>query len=140
MITNNRGLWSLWLCLFVAVLAILQISTQAQTAKARSNDATVRCKKVKHSSKRKVSGSLLCGPPKRVSNETTALGPNTVELRVLIDENGKITSVNPVLGDPALYDTAVNAVNKMKFQPKQISGRAVKTELSLRIVVNTKTK
>jgi hypothetical protein len=101
------------------------------------NDATARGKEVKRSSKRRVPGSLLCGPPKKVSNATTALGPNTVELRVLINENGKVISVTPVLGDSALYDVAVKAVNKMKFTPKRISRRAVKTELNLRLVIDT---
>ena len=104
MIANNHGLrWWPRVCWSVAVLATLQISAQMQTAQGdRPNDATVRCKQVKHSSKRRVPGSLLCGPPKKVSNATTALGPHTVELRVLIDENGKVTYVKPVLGNSVL--------------------------------------
>jgi len=128
-------------CLSVLVLTSIQTVAQTQTTKGNHpNDTSVRCKQVRSSSKRKVPGSLLCGPPKKISNAETALGPDTVELRVLIDENGKATSVKPILGNPAFYEAAVKAVNKMKFTPKRISGRAVKTELNLRVVVDAAPK
>lgn len=123
-------------CLCPFALGGLEVDGLTQPTKGtRPDKAAVRCKQVRDSSKRRVPGSLLCGPPKSIANATTILGPDTVELRVLVDENGKVVSANPVLGDPALYDAAVKAVRKMKFKPKRISGQLVKTELIVRYVV-----
>src|SRR6185295_1180097 len=56
----------------------------------------------------------ICGPSISVSNATTFLGPNIVELRVLIDKNGKIVTAQPISGNPAWYKMAVKAIYEMK--------------------------
>jgi len=75
-----------------------------------------------------------------VTNATALPDPNTEVVSVLLDEGGKMISARPVSGDPALYEKAVKAVSEMKFKLKRISGRAVITELNVKIVVDAGSK
>ena len=98
------------------------------------------CGQNQKSSRGGVPGPSLCAPSVSVSNAETFVGPNTVELRVLVDKNGTIISVQPISGNPALYQSAVKAVNDMKFKPRIISRRAVKTEMIVKYVEESVSK
>jgi len=118
-----------------------QTSAPAQPSGDNAVKIDRRCKQSKRSSKRKRVPPLLCGPP--VSNtviSAEAAGSNIVEVRVLVDENGKIVSVQPILGNPAFYKKTIKAVNEMKFTPKVLSGRPVKTEVIVRFVIDAGSK
>lgn len=116
----------------------------AQTSvatRSRKHVTTAKCSQARKSSKQKSQPPLLpCGPNISVTNATTFPDPNTVVVSVLLDERGKMVSARPVSGDPALYEKAIKAVNEMKFTPRRISGRAVKTELNVKVVVDAGSK
>lgn len=111
--------------------------TSAATKSRKKPATSAKCGQVRKSSKQKSNPPLLpCGPNITVTNATTSTDPKTVLVSVLLDESGKIVSARAVSGDPALYEKAVKAVNEMKFTPKRLSGRAVKTELNVKVVVD----
>ena len=49
-----------------------------------------------------------------------------VEVEVLVDETGKVTSARALSGPPALRDVAVKAANQARFSPTKLSGLPVK--------------
>jgi len=98
---------------------------------------TAKCGQVRESSKQNPGPPLLpCGPNITLTNAATFPDSKTVMVSVLLNESGKIVSARAISGDPAFYANAINAVNKMKFNPKRLSGRPVKTELNVKVVVN----
>jgi outer membrane biosynthesis protein TonB len=110
---------------------------------AQSVSATVitRCQESKKVSKRKRVRPLLCGPPSYNIGTAGSTAPsNVVEVQVLIDEQGKAISVAPISGNTALYNQAVKAVKQMRFAPKIVSGRAVKSKSIIRIVIESDAK
>jgi protein TonB len=50
----------------------------------------------------------------------------TVEVEVMIDENGKVVSAKAVTGPVVLRDNAVQAALRAKFTPSKLSGQPVK--------------
>jgi TonB family protein len=53
-----------------------------------------------------------------------ASGP--VQMRLEVDENGRVTSAKPLSGHPLLQQEAVSAAKKYKFKPTLLSGVPVK--------------
>lgn len=60
----------------------------------------------------------------------------TVEVEVVIDENGKVVSAKAISGPVALRDSAVQAAQRARFTPSKLSGQAV--QVSGRIIYNFK--
>ena len=59
---------------------------------------------------------------------TKKAGINTVVvLEAAIDENGNVSVLRIVRGDPILNDIAVRAVNHWKYEPAQVDGTTMKT-------------
>jgi TonB family protein len=50
----------------------------------------------------------------------------TVNVQVVIDENGNVTSARAVSGHPLLQSAAVRAAREAKFSPTKLSGQPVK--------------
>lgn len=50
----------------------------------------------------------------------------SVTLKVLIDENGSVASIEPVDGNPALALAAIQAVKQWTYQPTLLNGKPVK--------------
>jgi TonB family protein len=50
----------------------------------------------------------------------------TVEVEVIVDENGKVVSARAISGPAALRDVAVEAALRARFSPTKLSGQAVK--------------
>jgi len=79
-----------------------------------------------------VSGGVLNGSaislPAPVYPETARRmhASGTVEVEVVIDENGKVSSAKAVTGPGALRDTAVQAALRARFTPSKLSGQAVR--------------
>ncbi len=117
-----------------------QTSPTARSSSESAVETNRKCRQSKRSSTRKRVSSALCGSP--VSNTAIrgVASSNIVEARVSVDENGKIVSVRPVSGKPEFYEKAMKAINEMKFTPKVRSGRAVKSELVVRVVVDGSSK
>lgn len=57
----------------------------------------------------------------------------SVELDVIIAENGTVESVTPISGNPVLTKPAADAVKRWKFKPFQQDGAAVKAQAALKI-------
>ncbi len=57
-----------------------------------------------------------------------------VRLRILIDEEGKVSDVKVLKGDPRLADAATEAVKQWRYRPMILSGEAVEvdTEVGLK--------
>ncbi len=91
------------------------------------------------------------GPPKKVT-QVEALGAvvtkvspeypalakqlkiaGTVELDVVIGENGSVETVTPISGNPVLTKPATEALKKWKFKPFQQDGAPVKAQAALKI-------
>ena len=110
---------------------------------AQPISATVisRCTQSKKVSKGKRVRPLLCGPPSYNIGTAESTAPsNVVEVQVLIDEEGKPTSVEPISGNTAFYNQAVKAVKQMRFTPKIVLGRAVKSKSIIRVVIESVAK
>jgi TonB family protein len=79
-----------------------------------------------------VSGGVLNG--KAISLPTPAYPDmarrmgifGTVEVNVIVDENGKVLSAKALSGPGPLRDTAVQAALRARFSPTKLSGQAVK--------------
>ncbi len=59
-----------------------------------------------------------------------------VQLQATINQEGKITSVKILGGDPMLARAAVDAVNQWRYKPYYLNGDPV--EIQTQIVVNFK--
>ena len=57
----------------------------------------------------------------------------SVELDVLIGENGSVESVAPLNGNPVLTKPAADAVKKWKFKPFVDGGAPVKAQAAIKI-------
>jgi len=79
-------------------------------------------------------GGDTCGQTKTLVNAKNDLGPDTVALRVLISERGKILLIEPISGDPGLYKAARKAVRRMTLRPQKVAGHLVETEIVVRLV------
>lgn len=103
--------------------------------------AISRCTQSKKVSKRKRVRPLLCGPPSyNIGTAESTATSKVVEVQVLIDEQGKTISVEPISGNTAFYNQAVKAVKQMRFAPKIVSGRAVKSKSIIRVVIESDAK
>ena len=56
-----------------------------------------------------------------------------VELRVLIDESGKVTDIRAVSGEPVLLQAAIDAVRQWKYRPLVIEKKPVKVMTVIRL-------
>jgi len=56
-----------------------------------------------------------------------------VELRVLIDESGKLTDIRAVSGEPVLLQAAIDAVRQWKYRPLVIEKKPVKVMTVIRL-------
>lgn len=54
-------------------------------------------------------------------------------LRVVIDREGNVASVNPVSGHPVLVKSAANAVKQWKYRPLRLNGNPVEVETTIRV-------
>jgi protein TonB len=57
----------------------------------------------------------------------------TVEMDVLIGENGSVETVTPISGNPVLTKPAADALKKWKFKPFATDGTPVKAQAALKI-------
>jgi protein TonB len=79
-----------------------------------------------------VSGGVLNGSaislPAPVYPETARRmhASGTVEVEVVIDENGKVSSAKAITGPGAFRDSAVQAALRARFTPSKLSGQAVR--------------
>jgi protein TonB len=56
----------------------------------------------------------------------SAHASGSVQVQVLIDENGNVVSAHAVSGHPLLQAAAVSAARASKFTPTKLSGQPVK--------------
>lgn len=88
--------------------------------------------------KKVTQGEALGAVVTKVSPEYPALAKQlkiagSVELDVLIAENGSVETVTPISGNPVLTKPAAEAVKKWKFKPFQQDGAPVKAQAALKI-------
>ena len=84
-----------------------------------------------------ISGGVLNG--KAISKPAPSYPPiakeakvsDTVTVQVLVDEDGKVVSAQPIKGHKLLHQTAVNAAFQVKFAPLVVSGERVKVSGTL---------
>lgn len=74
----------------------------------------------------------------KVSPEYPALAKQlkiggSVELAVVIGENGTVEAVTPISGNPVLTKPAAEALKKWKFKPFQDGGAPTRAEAALKI-------
>ncbi|HXQ73382.1 MAG TPA: tetratricopeptide repeat protein [Pyrinomonadaceae bacterium] len=97
-------------------------------------DEQVPCRRIKDPDSTNSNPQLLCAPPKTLRVDNSATESNIVDLRVLINEKGRAIVVQPISGNPALYDQAVKLIKGKRFKPTVRSGRKLKTEMIIRVV------
>ena len=112
---------------------------QRSTGKTGKKQTTpsVRCHQVKKSSRRSPGPILPCGPNVPAVDTTAISARNIVVVRVVLAKTGEVISVQPISGDHVWYDKAVEEIKATKFTPRRISGRAVKTELIVNVIVDS---
>ena len=59
---------------------------------------------------------------------TAARAHGTVNVQVLIDEEGKVVSADPVSGHPLRQQSAASVVRQWRFTPTRLSGQPVKVK------------
>ncbi|MGH9592615.1 MAG: energy transducer TonB [Bryobacteraceae bacterium] len=71
---------------------------------------------------------------KRLVHEVRPLYPDvarqagiegTVEMRILIDKDGKVENVRPISGERVLLDAAMDAVRQWRYRPMELEGKPV---------------
>jgi len=62
----------------------------------------------------------------------------SVVLQIVIDTNGEVRNLKPVLGDPTLTPAAADAVKQWKYKPYLVDGQRV--EMETRVVIAFKLK
>lgn len=70
--------------------------------------------------------ALSLPPPVYPENARRTRVEGTVEIEVVIDENGKVSSAKVISGPPLLRDSAVQAALRAKFTPTKLAGEPVK--------------
>jgi protein TonB len=80
--------------------------------------------------------ALSLPPPVYPENARRIRVEGTVEVEVVIDENGKVVSAKVISGPQVLRDSAVQAALRAKFTPTKLSGEPVK--VTGKIVYNFK--
>ncbi|HEX5703299.1 MAG TPA: energy transducer TonB [Pyrinomonadaceae bacterium] len=80
--------------------------------------------------------ALSLPPPVYPDNARRARVEGTVDVEVVIDENGKVLSAKVISGPAALRDSAVQAAQRARFTPTKLSGQPVK--VTGKIVYNFK--
>ena len=75
----------------------------------------------------------------KVAPEYPAMGKQlkiegTVEVGVVIDEDGNVSKAEVVSGNPVLTKPALAALKKWKFKPFQADGKPVKAEATLAVM------
>ena len=70
--------------------------------------------------------ALSLPPPVYPDSARRSRVEGTVDVEVVIDENGKVLSAKVISGPPALRDSAVQAAQRARFTPTKLSGQPVK--------------
>jgi TonB family protein len=124
--------------LLVFVIALIMAfaisSVLGQKKKSPTKISPKKSQKSQSVTKKRISGCINHGSNKAINLARPEYPPparwvcaaGTVNISVLIDENGDVLSANAVSGHPVLRAAAVRAALKSKFQPTFLSGIPVK--------------
>ena len=121
----------------LAVLAMLALSTLivAQDSSVKKEPETQSCdtpSSISEKQARRLCGS--CGGPHYplLAREARVEGP--VELKAIIDKEGRVKKLDVISGNPLLVPAAIEAVENWKFKPYKKNGHSV--EIATNITVN----
>lgn len=81
-----------------------------------------------------VGGLISHVEPQYPRGQSQTQSEETVKLRAIVDENGKVTDVKPVSGPIPLVPAAISAIREWRFMPSLLNGRPIKIEAEIIIV------